>query len=115
MSEADRLTSRGKRGAVIGRRLPWTGVNFPALRSARWQVHVYGPVDQRVAVRFTRHMPVEFLEFDSVGATALQPGRFYLVRPDGFVAADADPSKAAEHFRRVLTDWGVDPDRLMPE
>ncbi|RLQ86486.1 monooxygenase [Mycetocola zhadangensis] len=112
MSDADRTARRGRRGAVVGRRLPWTGSNFDALRSARWQVHVYGPVNTRTAVRFTRLLPVEFHAFGSIGATALTPGRFYLVRPDGFVAAEADASGAAAHFRAELSSWGIDPDAL---
>lgn len=112
MSDAARLTSRGRRGAVVGRRLPWTGSNFGALRSARWQVHAYGPTDARAAVRFTRRLPVEFHVFHAVGRTALRPGRYYLVRPDGFVAAEADPAEAAQHFRSELSAWGVNPDAL---
>ena len=112
MSDAMRVASRGRRGAVVGRRLPWTGSNFEALRSAHWQVHIYGPTDARAAVRFTRRLPVEFYVFHSVGRTALQPGRYYLVRPDGFVAAEAEPTEAASHFRSQLTSWGVNPDAV---
>jgi 2-polyprenyl-6-methoxyphenol hydroxylase-like FAD-dependent oxidoreductase len=112
MSDAARLESRGRRGDVVGRRLPWTGSNFSALRSARWQVHVYGPSDTRAAVRFTRRLPVEFHAFASTGHTALEPGRYYLVRPDGFVCAAASPSDAAGQFRSELASWGVHPDDL---
>ena len=112
MSDAARVASRGRRGVVVGRRLPWTGANFEALRSSRWQVHVYGPVNPRTAVRFTRRLPVEFHTFGSVGGTSLVLGRYYLVRPDGFVAAEADPQIAAGHFRAELSSWGINPDAL---
>jgi hypothetical protein len=32
----------------------------------------------------------------------LRPDRLYLVRPDGFVAAEATPTEAAEVFRNAL-------------
>jgi hypothetical protein len=112
MSEESRLSSGGRRGALVGRRLPWTGSNFDALRPARWQVHTYGPLDARAAVRFSRQLPVKLHAFGSTGPTALRPGRYYLVRPDGFVAAEASPTDAAEYFRRQLSSWGVHPDRV---
>ncbi|MCP2030314.1 2-polyprenyl-6-methoxyphenol hydroxylase-like FAD-dependent oxidoreductase [Okibacterium sp. HSC-33S16] len=112
MSDASREEGRGRRGPVVGRRLPWTGENLSALRSTRWQVHVYGPFDARAAVRFTRQLPVEFHAFATPGRTRLRPGRYYLVRPDGFVCAVADPAQAASYFRSELMAWGVDPDAL---
>jgi 2-polyprenyl-6-methoxyphenol hydroxylase-like FAD-dependent oxidoreductase len=112
MSDSQRLEHRGRRDVVLGRRLPWTGTNYEVLRSARWQVHLYGPFDVRAAVRFTRRLPVELHTFASTGDTALEAERYYLVRPDGFVAAIADPDEAAEVFRRQLSSWGVDPDRF---
>ena len=45
MSDGARAARRGRRGRVVGRRLPWNGDNYDALRSMRWQVHVYGAVD----------------------------------------------------------------------
>ena len=41
----------GKRGRVVGRRLPWTGSNYDVLRSLDWQVHAYGSVNRRDAIR----------------------------------------------------------------
>jgi 2-polyprenyl-6-methoxyphenol hydroxylase-like FAD-dependent oxidoreductase len=35
----------GRRGVVVGRRLPWTGDNFGVLRDLRWQIHGYGDPD----------------------------------------------------------------------
>lgn len=115
MSGQDRRAANGRRDLVVGRRLPWTGSNFDVLRSADWQVHSYGPADVRALVRFARLLPLELHTFPSVGATRLRPGWLYLVRPDGFVAADAavgDVAGAAQQFRRKLRSWGVDPDAL---
>lgn len=115
MSDDEERAARGRRDAVVGRRLPWTGSNHDALRSARWQVHVYGPVTPRARVRMSRLLPVEMHAFASVGATPLRQSRFYLVRPDGFVAADADAGdavSAARQFRRELLEWGLEPDAL---
>lgn len=115
MSDDAKRAAGGRRDAVVGRRLPWTGENFEALRSAHWQVHGYGAVTERALVRMARLLSAEVYAFASVGATALRSARFYLVRPDGFVAADADASDAvaaAEHFRRELREWGVDPTAL---
>ncbi|WP_407444065.1 FAD-dependent monooxygenase [Rhodococcus sp. (in: high G+C Gram-positive bacteria)] len=104
-----------RRDTVVGRRLPWTGENFDVLRSADWQVHAYGPVTARALVRMTRLLPVDVHAFTSTGATALRPSHFYLVRPDGFVAAAADADDAvaaASLFRLRLREWGIDPDAL---
>ena len=40
--------------------------------------------------------------FAAAPQTPLGPGRLYLVRPDGFVAAEAAPADAAEVFRAAL-------------
>ncbi|MET1051557.1 MAG: FAD-dependent monooxygenase [Mycetocola sp.] len=104
MSAEARAT--GKRGRVVGRRLPWTGTNFVALRSVVWQVHVYGPVDRRAAVRATSGLGLPLHAFPTTASTRLVAGRFYLVRPDGFVAAEADGDAALTVFRRALDAAG---------
>jgi hypothetical protein len=88
----------GPRDPVVGRRLPWAGDNFAALRSLRWQIHGYGGVD----AADVPDLSLDVHLFDVAPQTALRPGRLYLVRPDGFVAADAAPGEAAEVFRRAL-------------
>ncbi len=35
--------------------------------------------------------------------TPLRPGRLYLVRPDGFVAAEATPADAGQAFPPLMT------------
>jgi 2-polyprenyl-6-methoxyphenol hydroxylase-like FAD-dependent oxidoreductase len=88
----------GHRDAVIGRRLPWTGENYEALKSLRWQVHGYGGL--RDADLPEIGLPVHL--FPEASGTPLRPGRLYLVRPDGFVAAEAGPADAAEVFAAAM-------------
>jgi hypothetical protein len=89
----------GQRDPVVGRRLPWAGDNYEALRSLRWQIHSYG----RLAESDAPQIGLPTHVFPSAPAsTGLLPGVFYLVRPDGFVAAKAAPADAAEVFRAAL-------------
>jgi hypothetical protein len=67
----------------VGRRLPWTGSNFEVLRSLQWQVHAYGGVEASAVPDLG--VPVHVFEASS----PFVAGRLYLVRPDGFVAAEA--------------------------
>jgi 2-polyprenyl-6-methoxyphenol hydroxylase-like FAD-dependent oxidoreductase len=91
--------SGGRRDAVVGRRLPWAGENFAALRSLHWQIHAYGGV--KAADVPDLGVPVHV--FPPAPATPLVPGRLYLVRPDGFVAAEADPADAVRTFPPLMT------------
>ncbi|MEI5585484.1 MULTISPECIES: FAD-dependent monooxygenase [unclassified Agromyces] len=100
------------RDDVVGKRLPFTGTdpsNFDALRSMRWQVHGYGApatLVQRVAAR----LGVEAHVFPPVAGGRLRSDRIYLVRPDGFVAAEASvaagrragPDAVPARFREQL-------------
>ncbi len=88
----------GRRDPVVGRRLPWAGDNYAVLRSLRWQIHGYG--EMAVSAVPGLDLPVHL--FPAAPHTALRPDRLYLVRPDGFVAAEAAPEAAAEVFRRAL-------------
>lgn len=97
----------GRRGQVVGRRLSWNGTNFDVLRSLDWQVHAYGPVDRRSAVRVLGALRLPFHSFPSTGSSRLSAGRFYLIRPDGFVAAEAAGDRAVEVFRATLAAHGV--------
>jgi len=85
--------SAGRVGNVHGGdRLPWVtlhgdarGDNFSALRSLRWQMHVYGRADadaQKYCTerRFELHM---FPWHDQMERAGLVRDAFYLVRPDG--------------------------------
>lgn len=109
MSAAARST--GRRGRVVGRRLPWTGTNFDVLRALDWQVHSYGAVDRREAVRLLSALRLPLHRFPTAGSSKLVNGRFYLIRPDGFVAAEADGRQAIEVFRTALAEHGLARDR----
>ena len=102
MSEQDR--ARGRRGATVGRRLPWSGDNFAVLRSATWQVHAYGSVNPSAVDRLGAQLGVPVHTFPAPSTQRLRAGMFYLVRPDGFVAAQATASRAAEVFRASLPE-----------
>ena len=90
----------------VGRRLSWTGDNYDTLRSFAWQVHSYGGYDGREAKRVGDLLGVASRAFPPDRFRRLKPGRLYLVRPDGFVVAAADPAEALERFtaaRRATT------------
>lgn len=102
MSARDRAS--GRRGVTVGRRLPWSGDNFAVLRSATWQVHVYGSVDPSAVDRLSTMLGVPVHTFRAPSTPRLRAGVFYLVRPDGFVAAQATSGAAPEAFRAALPD-----------
>ena len=111
MSEAAKAT--GRRGEVVGRRLRWTGDNFDSLRSAQWQVHGYGVQnahglrDEMAAELSTRGLELHL--FPAAQRTALSPELLYLIRPDGFVAAEAPPAAATRVFDLALPPgWTAD-------
>jgi 2-polyprenyl-6-methoxyphenol hydroxylase-like FAD-dependent oxidoreductase len=87
------------RGPVVGRRLPWAGDNFAVLRSLQWQVHAYGGVSASEIPDLG--VPVHI--FPEAPDTPLRPGQLYLVRPDGFVAAEASPADAPQDFPPLMT------------
>ncbi|WP_205781333.1 FAD-dependent monooxygenase [Planctomonas deserti] len=102
MSDEAKRASGGKRGRVVGRRLPWTGENYAPLTSFRWQVHAYGAVPADVLDRIRDSLPLEVHALALRGNTPLEDGMLYLVRPDGFVAASATPERAAADFAAAL-------------
>jgi 2-polyprenyl-6-methoxyphenol hydroxylase-like FAD-dependent oxidoreductase len=95
---SDEAKAAGGRDPVVGRRLPWAGDNYAVLRSLQWQIHGYGGVHKTQVPDLG--VPVHL--FSAAPGTALKPGRLYLVRPDGFVAAEAAPAEAAEAFGRAM-------------
>lgn len=95
---------RIRRGRVVGRRLPWTGPNFEALRTATWQAHTYGEVDAEVAAAVGHGLNVPVHAFPAASGKGLQEGVCYLVRPDGFVAGVAPVHTAVSRLRALLPD-----------
>ena len=89
----------GQRDPVVGRRLPWAGDNYEALRSLQWQIHSYGRLAESDAPQIG--LPTHVFP-PAPASTGLLPGVFYLVRPDGFVASKAAPADAAEVFRAAM-------------
>lgn len=102
MEPGAKYTAHGRRGRVVGRRLPWAGGNYAALRSLRWQIHGYGGVVPGVAQVLAAGLGLPVYLFGPAPGTGLREGRLYLVRPDGFVAAEAIPADAPEVFKRAL-------------
>jgi 2-polyprenyl-6-methoxyphenol hydroxylase-like FAD-dependent oxidoreductase len=94
MSPDAKRAAHGRRDPVVGRRLPWTGDNFDVLRELQWQIHAYGGVDASDVPDLGLRVHV----FPAASQTLLRPGLLYLVRPDGFVAAQATPADAAKVF-----------------
>ena len=91
--------SGGHRDSVVGRRLPWTGDNYPPLRSLQWQVHAYGGLQATDIPDLG--VPVHI--FPEAPDTFLRPNHLYLIRPDGFVAATAPPADAVQQFPPLMT------------
>ncbi len=88
----DSLLSVGQAGRVKGGvRLPWVqnehGSNFDALRSLRWQLHVYGVPTPELLTWSGRHdLPLHVFPSSREAAHAgLADSAIYLVRPDGYV------------------------------
>ena len=98
MSDAARRASHGRRGKVVGRRLPWNGDNYEALRGMTWQVHAYGGFDRRSLKRLGRRLELPVEIFPRVRNRKIRNGTCYLIRPDGFVAAESRLATAAEDF-----------------
>jgi hypothetical protein len=99
MTPGAERAAAGRRHAVVGRRLPWAGDNFAALRSLSWQVHAYGGMT--AAEIPDLGVPVHV--FPAAPSTPLRPGHLYLVRPDGFVAGESTPSAAMLDFPPLMT------------
>ena len=94
---------------IVGRRLPWNGENYLPLRALSWQVHAYGLATAGDADRVAAALGVTAHSFRLPGPNGLKPGRLYLVRPDGFLAAEARPQDAFNQFRRCFP-WKAPPE-----
>ena len=98
--------SSGTAGQVQGGdRLPWvdTAGNFAALATLKWQVHIYGAPNARVAA-FCAARSLQLQQFPwqpACDAAGLLRDALYLVRPDGYVALadpEASTQKLAQYF-----------------
>lgn len=107
MSDRARTAARGRRGRVVGRRLPWNGDNYESLRAMAWQVHGYGALDRRALRRAGARLGLRVRVFPVIRNRRLRPGGCYLVRPDGFVAVESRPENAhadfATHLRQIAS------------
>ncbi|GAB3266472.1 Rossmann-fold NAD(P)-binding domain-containing protein [Arthrobacter pigmenti] len=102
MDEAARERAQGQRDRVVGRRLPWTGQNFEALKTTKWMAHVYGEVAEDRLQSLRDELDVEVQQFPAAPSKDLDGGKVLLVRPDGFVVAAAYPDQAAAEFAAAL-------------
>ena len=102
MSPDAKEAAGGRRGKVVGRRLPYAGSNFDTLRSLQWQVHSYGEPGPVVVNHVQSALGLAMHVLPRNGNTTLDPEQLYLVRPDGFVAAQAVPSYAVSTFAQAL-------------
>lgn len=114
MSDRAKAAAKGRRGQVVGRRLPWTEPGHAALRSLRWQAHSYGPLDETVT-RGLRELGLEVHVLDPAPEQGLRPELVHLVRPDGFVAAAVPAHQAVTGLPGALPDqWPAPPAPVQP-
>ncbi len=107
----DSQLSHGQAGRVHGGdRLPWVKAggavhedNFAALRSLKWQVHVYGSATAELRRECeARRLPLHVVPWrPEIAATGIARNALYLVRPDGYVGL-ADPSGSAATLNAYL-------------
>jgi 2-polyprenyl-6-methoxyphenol hydroxylase-like FAD-dependent oxidoreductase len=109
--------SEGQAGRVHGGdRLPWVagngdGDNFDALRSLRWQVHVYGTSSPELRAACTaRSLHVHEYRWGEHAASAgVAQDAAYLVRPDGYVALAAAARNAPNAIARYMDSRRIQP------
>jgi len=86
MTEHAKRDAHGRRGRVVGRRLPWNGDNFESLRSMQWQVHAYGEIATETVKALETKLGLPVTVFPEIRNRRLRNGKVYVIRPDGFVA-----------------------------
>ncbi|PJJ72883.1 2-polyprenyl-6-methoxyphenol hydroxylase-like FAD-dependent oxidoreductase [Diaminobutyricimonas aerilata] len=101
MRDEAKAERNGRRGTVVGRRLPTGPEEAEQLRSMRWQVHVYGDVPPGAVESAASRLGVPVHHHEQVPDHRLRRGWFHLVRPDGFVAAAA-PAERADRLATAL-------------
>ncbi|WZO55035.1 FAD-dependent monooxygenase [Microbacterium sp. LWH7-1.2] len=98
MSDEQKRSTRGRRDRIVGRRLPWTGGNYAALRHFTWQLHSYGFADPAAVSVVAASLGIAAVSFPADPYRRLRTDRLYLVRPDGFVAGAAAAFDAVPAF-----------------
>lgn len=110
----DSALSDGAAGDIHGGdRLPWVPVdqdadNFSPLKSADWQIHVYGEAtDQLRGTALDAEIALHQFDFsDRARDAGLERDALYLVRPDGYVAL-ADPKQNIERLQGYLDKFKI--------
>jgi hypothetical protein len=74
MSDRAKQDAHGRRGRVVGRRLPWNGDNFESLRTMNWQVHLYGQIPSGTAEQLEKVLGVPVSVFTAIRNRRLRPG-----------------------------------------
>jgi len=81
--------SQGSAGKIhAGDRLPWSGDNFEALKSLRWQVHIYGDAHSELE-KLCQEQDLALHIFpwrEERTRAGLMENALYVVRPDGYIA-----------------------------
>ena len=103
ISYRDSALSAASSGTVRGGdRLPWVqngaADNFASLQSLKWQIHVYGKVNQAI-VTLAENNGLQLYTFDwtaNAKRVGLTKETAYLLRPDGHIAIAMDPKNAQE-------------------
>lgn len=95
------MPGQSRRDAIVGRRLSWNGTNHEPLRSFTWQLHAYG-ADPGTLHAVAGALGLDAHAFGVDPFRRLRKARLYLIRPDGFVAADS-PVKEAFAIERFTS------------
>ena len=113
ISYRDSALSAASSGTVRGGdRLPCVKIgatdNFASLQSLKWQLHVYGKVDQAIAV-LAENNGLQISTFDysaDAKRVGLSKDFAYLLRPDSHIAIVVPP-KDAQGLQNYLTQNGI--------
>ncbi len=94
-----------------GYRLPWSGDNYAPLRSARPQLHFYGPAPEAAHEWLRRRQGlIELCELpytEQAEQAGLRRDTGYLVRPDGYVSLEMAPFDAEQADAMLRVGWAL--------
>ncbi|MCG1010725.1 FAD-dependent monooxygenase [Salinicoccus sp. ID82-1] len=109
LSYHDSLLSSGRIGAMTaGDRLPWVqthdGDNYEPLKSADWQMHVYGKPNSKIKrLSDTSGLPLHYTHWTKeMKQKGINRDSAFLIRPDGYigVAATTDDTEVITRYIR---------------